>query len=132
MQLGMIGLGRMGANMVRRLIRGGHQCMVFDVNPENVHRGAREGAIGTSSMDDLITRLTPPRAVWVMGLPEMPPKPLWNRSPNGSARKTSSSMEETHTSRMMSDVPKRWRLGDCGTWMLEPAGEPGDWSGATV
>ena len=66
MQLGMIGLGRMGANMVRRLIRGGHQCIVFDVNPENVHRVAREGAIGTSSLDDLISRLTPPRAVWVM------------------------------------------------------------------
>ena len=66
MQLGMIGLGRMGANMVRRLIRGGHHCVVFDVNQENVQRLAVEGAIGASSMDDLINRLTPPRAVWVM------------------------------------------------------------------
>lgn len=66
MQLGMIGLGRMGANMVRRLILGGHHCVVFDVNPENVHRLAGEGAIGASSMDDLISRLAPPRALWVM------------------------------------------------------------------
>jgi len=66
MQLGMIGLGRMGANMVRRLMRGGHHCVVFDVNSENVLRLAGEGAMGANSMDDLISRLTPPRAVWVM------------------------------------------------------------------
>jgi 6-phosphogluconate dehydrogenase len=66
MQLGMIGLGRMGANMVRRLMRGGHQCVVFDVNCENVHRLTDEGALGASSLDDLISRLSPPRAVWVM------------------------------------------------------------------
>jgi 6-phosphogluconate dehydrogenase len=66
MQLGMIGLGRMGANMVRRLMRGGHQCVVFDVNVEHVHRMTDEGALGVSSLDDLIGRLSPPRAVWVM------------------------------------------------------------------
>ena len=66
MQLGMIGLGKMGANMVRRLMRGGHQCVVFDVNPENVQRLTAEGAVGASSMDDLIGRLSTPRAVWVM------------------------------------------------------------------
>ena len=66
MQLGMIGLGKMGANMVRRLMRGGHQCVVFDVNPENVQRLTAEGAVGASSMDDLISRLSTPRAVWVM------------------------------------------------------------------
>ena len=66
MQLGMIGLGKMGANMVRRLMRGGHQCVVFDVNPENVQRLTGEGVVGASSMDDLISRLSTPRAVWVM------------------------------------------------------------------
>ena len=66
MQLGMIGLGKMGANMVRRLMRGGHQCVVFDVNPEHVQRLTAEGAVGASSMDDLISRLSTPRAVWVM------------------------------------------------------------------
>ena len=66
MQLGMIGLGKMGANMVRRLMRRGHQCVVFDVNPEHVQRLTAEGAVGASSMDDLISRLSTPRAVWVM------------------------------------------------------------------
>jgi len=66
MQLGMIGLGKMGANMVRRLMRGGHHCVVFDVNPENVQRLTAEGAVGANSMDDLISRLSTPRAVWVM------------------------------------------------------------------
>jgi 6-phosphogluconate dehydrogenase len=66
MQLGMIGLGRMGANMVRRLLRGGHQCVVFDMNPTTVQTLVHEGAVGTSSIGELIERLTPPRAVWVM------------------------------------------------------------------
>jgi 6-phosphogluconate dehydrogenase len=66
MQIGMIGLGRMGANMVRRLMRGGHHCVVFDVNPDNVQRLTGEGAFGASSIDDLIGRLTKPRIVWVM------------------------------------------------------------------
>lgn len=66
MQLGMIGLGRMGSNMVRRLMRGGHHCVVFDLNPEQVRRVAAEGAVGADSMDDLIGRLSKPRALWVM------------------------------------------------------------------
>lgn len=66
MQLGMIGLGRMGANMVRRLMRGGHHCVVFDRDPEPVHRLVAEGAVGAGSLDDLISRLSPPRAIWMM------------------------------------------------------------------
>ena len=66
MQLGMIGLGRMGANMVRRLMRGGHHCVVFDRDPEPVHRLGAEGAVGAGSLDDLISRLSPPRAIWMM------------------------------------------------------------------
>jgi 6-phosphogluconate dehydrogenase len=66
MQLGMIGLGRMGANMVRRLMRGGHQCVVFDLNPDNVNALAKEGAVGASSMEDFAKKLTKPRAAWVM------------------------------------------------------------------
>ncbi len=66
MQIGMIGLERMGANMVRWLMRGGHHCVVFDVNPENVQRLTGEGAVGASSIDDLIGRLSRPRAVWMM------------------------------------------------------------------
>lgn len=66
MQLGMIGLGRMGANMVKRLIRGGHQCVVFDKDPDQVQRLALEGAVGAGSMDELIRLLKPPRIMWVM------------------------------------------------------------------
>jgi 6-phosphogluconate dehydrogenase len=66
MQLGMMGLGRMGANMVRRLLRGGHQCIVYDANPEAAQALAAEGAVAASSLDDFVGKLTPPRAVWLM------------------------------------------------------------------
>jgi 6-phosphogluconate dehydrogenase len=66
MQLGMIGLGRMGTNLVRRLLRGGHDCVVFDLNPASVERLQAEGAVGASSPDDLVAKLRPPRAAWVM------------------------------------------------------------------
>jgi 6-phosphogluconate dehydrogenase len=66
MQLGMIGLGRMGANMVRRLLRGGHECVVFDPLPEAVASLARERANGAASIKELIAKLRPPRFVWLM------------------------------------------------------------------
>ena len=66
MQLGMIGLGRMGANMVRRLVRAGHECVVYDIHPETVASLAAEGAIGSSSLADFVGKLTPPRATWLM------------------------------------------------------------------
>jgi 6-phosphogluconate dehydrogenase len=66
MQLGMIGLGRMGANMVRRLMKNGHQCAVYDRGADNVKRLADEGAAGAASLDDFLAKLKPPRAVWLM------------------------------------------------------------------
>jgi len=66
MQLGMIGLGRMGANMVRRLLKGGHDCVVFDMSPDAVNELAKERAIGSSSLADLVKKLEKPRAVWLM------------------------------------------------------------------
>jgi 6-phosphogluconate dehydrogenase len=66
MQIGMIGLGRMGANMARRLMRGGHTCVVFDMNPGNVAQLAGEGAEGTASLEDFVRKLESPRAVWLM------------------------------------------------------------------
>ncbi|HSM85555.1 MAG TPA: decarboxylating 6-phosphogluconate dehydrogenase [Candidatus Limnocylindrales bacterium] len=66
MQLGMVGLGRMGGNMVRRLLQGGHQCVVSDLSPKAVSEFAREGAAGSTSLDDFAVKLTKPRAAWVM------------------------------------------------------------------
>jgi 6-phosphogluconate dehydrogenase len=66
MQLGMIGLGRMGANMVRRLQRGGHKCVVFDRSPDAVKALVAEGATGAASLDDFVKKLSKPRAVWLM------------------------------------------------------------------
>jgi 6-phosphogluconate dehydrogenase len=66
MQLGMIGLGRMGANMVRRLIRSGHQCVVFDMSPKAVNELVQEKATGSSSLPDFVAKLAKPRALWLM------------------------------------------------------------------
>ena len=66
MQLGMIGLGRMGANMVRRLIKGGHQCVVYDVFPKAVEALAKEKAVGGTSLQDFVQKLAKPRAIWLM------------------------------------------------------------------
>jgi 6-phosphogluconate dehydrogenase len=66
MQLGMIGLGRMGANMVRRLQKNGHECVVFDRTPATVQQLASEGATGSTSLDDFVKKLKKPRAIWLM------------------------------------------------------------------
>jgi 6-phosphogluconate dehydrogenase len=66
LQLGMVGLGRMGANLTRRLIRNGHEVVVYDVSPDAVHRLEGEGAIGTGSLEDFVNKLSKPRAAWVM------------------------------------------------------------------
>src|SRR5947209_18386160 len=66
MQMGMVGLGRMGANMVRRLMRDGHECVVYDVRAESVSALQSEGAEGTGLLQELVERLTAPRAVWAM------------------------------------------------------------------
>ncbi len=66
MQLAMIGLGRMGGNIVRRLLRGGHECVVHDVNAEAIARLTAEGAVGAADLDTLVAKLRAPRAVWLM------------------------------------------------------------------
>src|SRR5690349_19305801 len=66
MQIGMIGLGRMGANMVKRLLRGGHECVVNDRSPEAIQALVTEGAVGGASLEEFIAKLKPPRAIWLM------------------------------------------------------------------
>ncbi|HET9718848.1 MAG TPA: NAD(P)-binding domain-containing protein, partial [Solirubrobacteraceae bacterium] len=66
MQLGMVGLGRMGANMVRRLMGAGHECVVYDVNHDSVAALEKEGAQGARSVEEFVGKLRPPRAAWVM------------------------------------------------------------------
>jgi 6-phosphogluconate dehydrogenase len=66
MQLGMVGLGRMGANLVRRLMKGGHNCVVFDMSPKSVQELVKENAVGSSSLKDFVSKLTKPRAIWLM------------------------------------------------------------------
>ena len=66
MQLGMVGLGRMGANIVRRLMRDGHECVVFDTNPDSIKQLEGEGATGGFTLEEFVSKLEKPRAVWVM------------------------------------------------------------------
>src|SRR5487761_1488195 len=66
MQLGMVGLGRMGANLVQRLVRDGHRCVVYDVNAAAIDKLAGERVVGASSLEDLVTKLEGPRAIWLM------------------------------------------------------------------
>src|SRR5213082_371728 len=66
MQLGMIGLGRMGANLVRRLMRDGHRCVAYDQNPDVVKALSAEGATGAESLADFVAKLEAPRAMWIM------------------------------------------------------------------
>ena len=66
MQIGMIGLGRMGGNMVRRLLRGGHECVVYDLNPHAVAELVADGASGAGTLDEFVAKLKPPRTAWIM------------------------------------------------------------------
>jgi 6-phosphogluconate dehydrogenase len=66
MQLGMVGLGRMGANLVRRAMAAGHDCVVYDVNQDAVKALSKDGAIGSNSLKDFVGKLDAPRNVWVM------------------------------------------------------------------
>nr|WP_272213324.1 NAD(P)-binding domain-containing protein [Marinicella sp. W31]MDC2879273.1 NAD(P)-binding domain-containing protein [Marinicella sp. W31] len=108
MQIGMMGLGRMGANMVRRLMKDGHECVVFDVNPDNVAQLVAEGAIGASSVDDLVAKLEPPRAVWMMLPAAITPRIARDLSAK-LERVTPSSMAATPTTAMRLTWPPNSR-----------------------
>src|ERR671935_173830 len=87
MQLGMIGLGRMGANIVRRLMRGGHECVAYDVNQDSIRQLESEGAIGATSLEDFVGKLSRPRAAWSRCSTPSPPV---SRPPSGPSGGTGS------------------------------------------
>jgi 6-phosphogluconate dehydrogenase len=86
MQLGMIGLGRMGANMVRRLMKNGHEGVVFDRSPATVAQLVSDGAKGSGSLDEFVKKLKPPRAVWLMVPAGVVDATLADLTPNGEGR----------------------------------------------
>src|SRR5689334_4943232 len=112
MQLGMIGLGRMGANMVRRLTRAGHECVVYDAHPEPVQALVKEKAVGASTLEEFVAELTKPRAAWSRG--------------------TSSTTAETPTTSTTSAGPRNSPRRACITSTSAPAAASGAWSGATA
>ncbi len=127
MQLGMIGLGRMGANMVRRLLRGGHQCVVFDRSPKAMEELAKEKAVGASSLADLVKKLQKPRAVWLMLPAAVVDKTIADLLPNLEAGDIlidgGNSYYVDDIRRAKDLVPKRIHYVDVGTsggvWGLE-------------
>lgn len=104
MKLGMVGLGRMGANMARRLMRGGHEVVVTDLSAENVKRIAGDGAIASSSLDDFVGKLGKPRVAWLM-VPSGGPTEL---------------PEEQRYDLNLADIAEVWRRGSVvGSWLLD-------------
>ncbi len=118
MELGMIGLGRMGGNMVRRLLSAGHRCVAYDRHPEPVQALARDGAVGATSLEDLVGKLTPPASLRL--------------SPLISLRVTSSSTVATPITPTTFAGRRSWRPGRSTTSMSVPVGVSGVLSGATV
>ena len=127
MQLGMIGLGRMGANMTRRLLHGGHACVVYNRTPEPVKALATEGALGAASVAELVRRLDPPRAVWLM-VPAAAVDPLLDQlagllAPGDAVIDGGNSYYRDDIDRAARLAPRGLHYVDCGTsggvWGLE-------------
>src|SRR6185437_6855997 len=136
MQLGMIGLGRMGANMVERLLHDRHECVVFDMKAANVNKVTAEGAIGAKSLDDLVSKLKPPRVAWLMvpngieyGIMAAYAEGLNILQHANAGRKKSASDAETTPLRQpelyqyefcLPDVAEVWRRGSViSSWLLD-------------
>ncbi|MEV8057993.1 NAD(P)-binding domain-containing protein, partial [Streptomyces antimycoticus] len=127
MQLGMIGLGRMGANLVRRLTRDGHHCVVYDVNESAVRELEGEGAVAAHSLGDLVTKLERPRAVWLM-LPAAVVQSTLDQltdllDPDDAVIDGGNSYYRDDITRAAQLTPHRLHYLDCGTsggvWGLE-------------
>ena len=131
MQMGMIGLGRMGANMVRRLMRDGHECVVFDVRPDSVSTLENEGATGASSLEELVHKLTPPRAIWMM-VPAALTDDTLHELASWCSRVTSSSTVATAITAMTSIGPRSSRPTASTTSTSARAAASSGWSAATA
>ena len=127
MQVGMIGLGRMGTNMVRRWMRGGHTCVVHDVSPDAVKQMAGEGAVGATTLADFVAKLAKPRAVWLMVPAGVVDATLDQLLPHLEAGDTvidgGNSYYRDDIDRAKKLIPKGLHYVDCGTsggvWGLE-------------
>jgi 6-phosphogluconate dehydrogenase len=125
MQLGMVGLGRMGSNLVRRLLPAGHECVVFDVNASAVEDLEAEGATGTGSLDELVAKLDKPRAVWVMvpagQIAEQTVRDLGERLESGDA------IVDGGNSYYRDDIARAAALGEKGIHYLDVGTSGGVW-----
>ncbi len=127
MQLGMIGLGRMGANMCRRLMRAGHECVVYDIHPDAVAQLAGEGATGSSSMEDFVGKLARPRCVWMM----VPAAAVeWTAALIAKQLDAGDVLIDGGNSHYRDDIRRAKQLGarrESTTWMWARAAASGDW-----
>ena len=131
MQLGMIGLGRMGANLVRRLMRDGHRCVAYDRNPDVVKSLAAEGATGAESLADFVAKLDKPRAIWIMVPAGVVESTLEQLRPLLEPT-TSSSTAGTPTTGTTSPGPRTSSATASTTWTSAPAAGSGAWIAATA
>lgn len=132
MQLGMIGLGRMGANMVRRLLKAGHQCMVFDMSPKAVEELVKEKAAGASSLQDFVRKPDKPRAVWLMVPAAVVDKTIAGLLPYLEAGDILIDGGNSYYVDDTSAVPGSSRRRRSITSTLGPAVESGGWSAVTA
>ena len=132
MKLGMVGLGKMGANMTRRLMRGGHEVVVTDLSADNVKHIAGEGAIASASLDDFVSKLGKPRVAWLMVPAGAPTEQTVQACRRSFRPATFSSTAETPISKMTSAAPSNSKTKASITWMSAPAAASGDSSAATA
>jgi 6-phosphogluconate dehydrogenase len=124
MQLGMIGLGRMGANMVRRLLRGGHECVVFDMSPKAMEELVQENAVGAADLRDLVKKLEAPRAIWLMVPAAVVDKTISNLLPLLNAGDT---IIDGGNSYYIDDIRRAKELGSKGIHYVDVGTSGGVW-----
>ncbi|MCG6940825.1 MAG: decarboxylating 6-phosphogluconate dehydrogenase [Thiohalocapsa sp.] len=124
MQLGMIGLGRMGANMVQRLMAAGHDCVVYDTNPDSVQALVNDGATGADSVQDLCAKLTAPRSVWIMVPAAVVDKVIADLRPHLEADDT---IIDGGNSNYREDMRHQASLRDAGVHFLDCGTSGGVW-----